>query len=449
MNGTNLFKIAFRALANNKLRAFLTMLGIIIGVASVIAMLAIGQGSKRSIQKQISEMGSNMIMIHPGAEMRGGVRQDPSSMQTLKLENYETLRDECMYLSAISPNVSASGQLISGSNNYPSSVSGVSIGYLTIRQLTVEQGEMFSEEDIRTAAKVCVIGKTIVETEVMVPGKNGFCKLSEIRIRINRPAILMYNNNKEKVIENIKITSDDIAYIIQMVTRYSMYAYQDSIRQGYVTVKGGHRIGVAGQAITRDGHICGQKYISYINIRVAHEVVGCADEIIDFICSGGFKNTLVVSPPGCGKTTILRDIIRHISYGIGCVPLKVAIVDERSEIASSHVGIPQNDIGIRTDVLDMGLKSEGMIMLVRSMSPQVVAVDEIGSMEDVMAIKQIINCGCHILASIHGYGIADCMNRRELAGMFGANGFERIVVLSDKNGAGTIEEMRAVKNGGL
>lgn len=106
--------------------------------------------------------------------------------------------------------------------------------------------------------------KRIVETEVMVPGKNGFCKLSEIRIRINRPAILMYNNNKEKVIENIKITSDDIAYIIQMVTRYSMYAYQDSIRQGYVTVKGGHRIGVAGQAITRDGHICGTEiYIIY------------------------------------------------------------------------------------------------------------------------------------------------------------------------------------------
>ena len=127
MNGTNLFKIALRALANNKMRAFLTMLGIIIGVASVIAMLAIGQGSKRSIQKQISEMGSNMIMIHPGAEMRGGVRQDPSSMQTLKLENYETLSEECMYLSAISPNVSASGQLISGANNYPSSVSGVSI----------------------------------------------------------------------------------------------------------------------------------------------------------------------------------------------------------------------------------------------------------------------------------------------------------------------------------
>ena len=163
MNGTNLFKIALRALANNKLRAFLTMLGIIIGVASVIAMLAIGQGSKRSIQQQISEMGSNMIMIHPGEEMRGGVRQDPSAMQTLKLENYEKLSEECTYLSGISPNVSSSGQLVAGSNNYPSSVSGVSIDYLNIRQLSVEQGEMFSENDIRPAAKVCVIGKTIVD----------------------------------------------------------------------------------------------------------------------------------------------------------------------------------------------------------------------------------------------------------------------------------------------
>ena len=163
MNGTNLFKLALRALANNTLRAFLTMLGIIIGVASVIAMLAIGQGSKRSIQQQISEMGSNMIMIHPGAEMRGGVRQDPSAMQTLKLENYEKLSEECTYLSGISPNVSSSGQLVAGSNNYPSSVSGVSIDYLNIRQLSVEQGEMFSENDIRTAAKVCVIGKTIVD----------------------------------------------------------------------------------------------------------------------------------------------------------------------------------------------------------------------------------------------------------------------------------------------
>lgn len=205
MNGTNLFKIAFRALANNKLRAFLTMLGIIIGVASVIAMLAIGQGSKRSIQKQISEMGSNMIMIHPGAEMRGGVRQDPSSMQTLKLENYETLRDECMYLSAISPNVSASGQLISGSNNYPSSVSGVSIDYLTIRQLTVEQGEMFTEEDIRTAAKVCVIGKTIVDN-LFPDGQDPIGKI----IRCNQVALRVVGVLKSKGYNSMGMDQDDV-----------------------------------------------------------------------------------------------------------------------------------------------------------------------------------------------------------------------------------------------
>ena len=163
MNGTNLFKIALRALANNKLRAFLTMLGIIIGVASVIAMLAIGQGSKKSIQQQISEMGSNMIMIHPGADMRGGVRQDPSAMQTLKLTDYETLRDETSFLAAVSPNVSSSGQLIAGNNNYPSSVNGVGTEYLEIRQLSIDNGEMFSEADIQSSAKVCVIGKTIVD----------------------------------------------------------------------------------------------------------------------------------------------------------------------------------------------------------------------------------------------------------------------------------------------
>lgn len=205
MNGTNLFKIALRALANNKMRAFLTMLGIIIGVASVIAMLAIGQGSKRSIQKQISEMGSNMIMIHPGGEMRGGVRQDASSMQTLKLENYETLRDECVYISAISPNVSASGQLISGANNYPSSVSGVSTGYLEIRQLKVEQGEMFTEEDIRTAAKVCVIGTTIVEN-LFPDGTDPIGKI----IRCNQVPLRVIGILESKGYNSMGMDQDDV-----------------------------------------------------------------------------------------------------------------------------------------------------------------------------------------------------------------------------------------------
>lgn len=163
MNGTNLIKIAVRALANNKLRGFLTMLGIIIGVASVITMLAIGQGSKRSIQAQISEMGSNMIMIHPGADVRGGVRQDASAMETLKLQDYEDIVDETRFVSAVSPSVNSSGQAIYGANNAPTTVYGISPDYLEIRRYKVEDGDMFTKQDIQTAAKVCVVGKTVVD----------------------------------------------------------------------------------------------------------------------------------------------------------------------------------------------------------------------------------------------------------------------------------------------
>ena len=171
MNWTNLFKIAFKAIANNKLRTFLTMLGIIIGVASVITMLAIGQGSKQSIQSQISKMGSNMIMIMPGAERRGGVRMGGSDMQTLKISDYNTLKNECTYLAAISPSVSSSGQFIFGGNNYSSSISGVSQDYLTIRQLEVEDGDMFDDTDIAQSAKVCIIGKTIADN-LFTSGEN-------------------------------------------------------------------------------------------------------------------------------------------------------------------------------------------------------------------------------------------------------------------------------------
>ena len=163
MNGTNLIKIAVRALANNKLRGFLTMLGIIIGVASVITMLAIGQGSKRSIQTQISEVGSNMIMIHPGADVRGGVRQVASAMETLKLQDYEDIVDETRFVSAVSPSVNSSGQAIYGANNAPTTVYGISPDYLEIRRYKVEDGDMFTEQDIQTAAKVCVVGKTVVD----------------------------------------------------------------------------------------------------------------------------------------------------------------------------------------------------------------------------------------------------------------------------------------------
>lgn len=164
MNYSNLFKIALRAIAANKMRSFLTALGIIIGVASVIAMLAIGQGSKKSIQENIAQMGSNMIMINPGADRGpGGVRQDASSMETLKLTDYQSLKDECNYIFAISPVVNKSGQFIYGNNNAPSTIYGVNTDYLTIRQLSVDDGEMFTDEDIKASAKVCVLGQTVVD----------------------------------------------------------------------------------------------------------------------------------------------------------------------------------------------------------------------------------------------------------------------------------------------
>ena len=163
MNYQNLFKIAIRAIAANKMRSFLTALGIIIGIAAVITMLAIGQGSKASIKANIAEMGSNMIMIHPGADMRGGVRQDASSMETLKQTDYDAIKDECNYISAISPSVGSNGQWINGNNNTQSSIYGVNQDYLTIRQLKIADGEMFTDSDIKTAAKVCVLGQTVVD----------------------------------------------------------------------------------------------------------------------------------------------------------------------------------------------------------------------------------------------------------------------------------------------
>ena len=226
MNGTKLFKIAMRALVNNKMRAFLTMLGIIIGVASVITMLAIGQGSKKSIQAQISEMGSNMIMIHPGADTRGGVRQDASAMQTLKLTDYEALQNETNYLAAVSPSVSSSGQLIAGNNNYPSSVNGVGTEYLSIRQLSIESGEMFTDAEVQSAAKVCVIGKTIVDN--LFP--DGQDPIGHI-IRLNQVPLRVIGILKAKGYNSMGMDQDDIvlAPYSTVMKRFLAVTYLQSI----------------------------------------------------------------------------------------------------------------------------------------------------------------------------------------------------------------------------
>lgn len=206
MNYSNLFKIALRAIAANKMRSFLTALGIIIGIAAVITMLAIGQGTKQSIKSNISEMGSNMIMISPGADMRGGVRQDASSMETLKQADYESIKDECNYISGISPTVNSSGQWIYGSNNTPSSIYGVNRDYLRIRQLSVADGEMFTEADIKSAAKVCVLGQTIVDN-IFPDGSDPVGRV----VRFNSIPFRVVGVLKKKGYNSMGMDQDDLA----------------------------------------------------------------------------------------------------------------------------------------------------------------------------------------------------------------------------------------------
>ncbi|MDE6062510.1 MAG: ABC transporter permease [Duncaniella sp.] len=205
MSFFNLLKIALRALNRNKLRAILTMLGIIIGIAAVICMLAIGQGSKESIKAQISEMGSNMIMIHPGNMQRGGVRQSSDDMQTLKVTDYETLRDRTAYLSAVSPVVTSSGQMVYGNNNWPSSIYGVTPEYLDIRKLSVEDGELFTEADIKSAAKVCVAGKTVVDN-LFPNGENPIGKV----VRFGKIPFTITGVLKSKGTNSMGMDQDDV-----------------------------------------------------------------------------------------------------------------------------------------------------------------------------------------------------------------------------------------------
>lgn len=205
MNIGNLLKIALKALNNNKLRCFLTMLGIIIGVASVITMLAIGQGSKNSIKAQISEMGSNMIMIHPGNMQRGSVRQSADDMQTLKIPDYEALRDETSYISAVSPMVNSSGQFINGNNNYPSSLYGITPDYIEIRKVSVADGEMFDEADIKSAAKVCLLGKTVVDN-LFPDGSNPIGRV----VRFNKIPLTVVGVLESKGTNSMGMDQDDV-----------------------------------------------------------------------------------------------------------------------------------------------------------------------------------------------------------------------------------------------
>ena len=267
--------------------------------------------------------------------------------------------------------------------------------------------------------------------------------LQEIRIKEGKPCILILEG-REVIIKYIT-KREDIKYILQRVSNYSLYAFEEDIKQGFITIKGGHRIGLAGECVMEDGKIKTIRNISSLNIRICREIIGCSNKAIEHLVKNGrVLNTLIISPPKCGKTTILRDIARKLS-GDG---KKVSVIDERSEIAACYLGVPQMNLGIRTDVLDNCLKSEGMIMAIRSLSPEVIICDEIGSIKDIEALVMAFNSGINIVVTLHGYSIDDFFNRKVFSELIENYILDRIVVLNNKNGVGTIDEIYSLPKGG-
>ena len=278
--------------------------------------------------------------------------------------------------------------------------------------------------------------------------------LMEIRLRVNRPLLLVLGSvdimlsSVGDIVNDLDeaylCTRDDINKILQLISKNSLYAFEQELKMGFLTINGGHRVGLAGQAIVNDGEIKALKNISSLNIRMAREIKGCGDKVMPYIICEGKKvlSTLVISPPCCGKTTILRDIIRQISIGNDELRgMQIGVVDERSEIAACKNGIPTVDLGPRTDVLDGCPKASGMLMLIRSMSPAVVATDELGRAEDVCAVREALNAGVSIIATVHGRDINEVLQRPYVGELIQNKYFDRYIILSDKPKVGTIEKI--------
>lgn len=282
-----------------------------------------------------------------------------------------------------------------------------------------------------------VLGKGI--KSVLEANEIPFDKLQEIRLRIGKPLIVVANNI-EWVMSKIT-EKEEFTETLEYISNYSLYAFENELKQGFITIEGGHRVGVSGQVFIEKGEVKSFKNISSMNIRVSHEILHCADVIFPYITENReILNTLIVSPPRCGKTTLLRDLIRQVSDGNrhvkGCT---VGVVDERSELGGCYLGVPQNHLGMRTDILDACPKSKGMLMLVRSMSPNVIAVDELGGTEDIHAMEYAMNCGCKMLATIHGSSMEELRKKPLFEALIKKHCFDRYVVLGNQRRIGQIE----------
>ena len=333
MSIINLFKIALRAIASNKSRSLLTMLGIIIGVASVITMLAIGQGSKASIRTQIAEMGSNMIMIQPGQDKGpGGARQDASDMQTLKLKDYETLREQAKYLSAISPSVNASGQFINGNNNTPSTLYGISPDYLTIRQLKIEDGEMFTENDVKTNAKVCVVGKTVVDN--LFP--NGESPVGKV-IRFNTIPLRIVGVLESKGYNSFGMDQDDV-----------VLAPYTCVMKRVLAVT--YLQGINASAITEEMTDLAIDDITQI-LRNSHKITGESED--DFTIRSQQELSSMMSNTTDLMTTLLLCVacISLVVGGIGIMNIMYVSVTERTREIGLRMSVGARGIDILNQFL--------------------------------------------------------------------------------------------------